>query len=143
MNFDELVSLSGDSILSHIVFDGHKLRFELALDAVDELFSVSIVTSLLQTDLPLLDDHLARTCRLQVVDLVTTLDQTNGYFVPPTQFPTLMKDRNSGVWLSYGAKAKDAKFLISAIGYSRLFSCVIRDLGAIEVMAVEPGKSNA
>ena len=132
MKFDELVEISGDSILSAVQFDGRTLQLQLELED-DQSVSVSIPTSSLQTALPSSDDKVLRTCHLQALELSAILDQSNGYFVPPNQFAALMKNRNNGAWLGYGTKTTDAKYLVSAVGYSRLVSCIVQDLGVIDV----------
>ncbi|WP_035557657.1 hypothetical protein [Hymenobacter sp. IS2118] len=138
MTFADVVSKSGDSVLeSYAYAEGH-LQLVLVLGENDQKVALSLPT-----------DHLAfagyalaraerayRTCFLALEDLSQVLCVENGVYVPAPDFGQLMQQTRANYHLAYGKKAAEWTHVLSLVGYGRLASCLVANVGEITVVEV-------
>jgi len=132
MDILSLSKISGDSELLSFVYRDNLLTIHLHCDELDQEYKININTNNVITDLPShRSKNLYSNCRIEIEKLPDVLDTNNNYYVPPQDFGQLMNVSKKHLNYAFGKKAQDYKYLFSLIGYSRLLTCVVRNLNDI------------
>lgn len=134
---EELIAWSGDSNLRHYQFANGLAELVLDMSEIDAKVKISIQTDTVMAGRIAADDHVRSTCRLELLDLSELLCSENGSYLPPPDFPTLMKHRRNAVTIAYGRRVNEARWILSIVGYSRLFSCLVASPEAVSWCEVE------
>jgi hypothetical protein len=98
------------------------------MDELDGVYAIAIPTNLVQAKELSSENHVLKTCRLELIELNKISIVAQGYYVPNSHFGKMMKEMRCGVFLAYGQKRSDVKWLLNVVGYSRLLSCLVTDL---------------
>jgi hypothetical protein len=126
--FEELVARSTNSQLLGYEFADGVLTIHLEIDELDGLYVINIPTNYVYGEKISFENNDLRRCRLDLLELSEILDIDGDVYVPNANFEIMMSEMQSGVSLAYGSSCSEAKWLLSAVGYSRLLSCLISDL---------------
>ncbi|GAB3322974.1 hypothetical protein GCM10027299_18810 [Larkinella ripae] len=136
MTVEDLVRLSGDSILTAWQYVADQLILTLELSETDAAVSIAIRSKWLAVDVP---NHPSgdafRTCYVEIAELKESLAETNGFYVPAKEFGLFMQEKRKNLNLAYGLKADEYRYIFSLVTTSRLVSCVLSDLTQITVLA--------
>ncbi|NVO86753.1 hypothetical protein [Hymenobacter terrestris] len=138
MTFADVVSNSGDSVLESYTYAEGRLQLVLVLGENDQKVALSLPTDCLAFAGSVLasSERAYRTCFLALEDLSQVLAVENGVYVPASDFGKLMQQTQANYHLAYGKKAAEWTHLLSLVGYSRLASCLVADVGAISVTEI-------
>lgn len=129
LRFEELIAHSENSRLLGYEFADGVLNIHLEIDELDGLYVISIPTNFVYGEKLSLERDDLRLCRLDLLELREILDvDAGGVYIPNSNFEIMMNEVQCGASLAYGENCLQAKWLLSAIGYSRLLSCLITDL---------------
>jgi hypothetical protein len=126
--FEELVARSTHAQLLGYEFADGVLTIHLEIDELDGLYVINIPTNYVYGEKISFENNDLRSCRLDLLELSEILDVDGEIYVPNANFEIMMGEMQSGISLAYGSSCAEAKWLLSAIGYSRLLSCLISDL---------------
>jgi hypothetical protein len=126
--FEELVAHSTQTQLLGYEFADGVLTIHLEIDELDGLYVINIPTNYVYGEKVSFGNHDLRNCRLDLLELSEILDVDGDIYVPNANFEVMISEMRSGVSLAYGSSCTEAKWLLSATGYSRLLSCLISDL---------------
>lgn len=132
MTLEEIIARSGDSKLLGYTFASGLLEIQLEHDELDQILTLRIPTDFVYGGTLSKDDDIFLNCRIELIRLADVLTVENGFYVPKSDFGGFMWEVKNGVSLAYGRKAPEFKYLLSAIGYTRLISCLIPDLASVE-----------
>jgi hypothetical protein len=125
--FEELVASSNNSQLLGYEFADGILILHLEIDELDGIYAINIPTNYVNGE-QLSENHDLRSCHLDLIELSEILDVYGGVYVPNANFEIMMSEVQCGVSLAYGHPCTETKWLLSAMGHSRLLSCLISDL---------------
>lgn len=134
-DFNFIVDRSGDSMLEEYFYSNRILTLVLNMSQFDKKVTFKIETDCLAFSIPHLDpvQDIHRTCRIEILDLLSSIELENGIYVPPRSFSKFMSDSRASYNLAYGKKATQIKYIFSLVGYERLVSCTVSDLSQIKV----------
>lgn len=128
ISFEELITSSAHSKLLGYEFADGILTLHLEIDELDGIYVINIPTNYVYGENLSSESHDLRSCHLDLIDLSEILDVYGGVYVPNANFEIMMSEVQCGVSFAYGQTCAEAKWLLSAIGYSRILSCLISDL---------------
>jgi hypothetical protein len=132
-SFHQLIAKTGDSQLIGCRFQNGIATLELELYDVDSTVQINLPTRFIFAEK--LDfthpDDISLICRLEIIELGIFLHTQHGYYMPPADFADVMKQTRRGLSLAYGQKQSEAKWLVNAIGYDRLFSCLLKEINDV------------
>jgi hypothetical protein len=128
IRFEELVAHSGNSQLLGYEFADGTLTIHLDIDELDGLYAINIPTHFVYGEKLSVERSDLRNCRLDLIELSEILDVERGVYIPNRDFRVMLSEVHCGASLAYGASYSEFKWLLSAIGHSRLLSCLITDL---------------
>ena len=126
--FEELVARSTNAQLLGYEFADGVLTIHLEIDELDGIYVINIPTNYVYGEKISFENNDLRSCRLDLIELSEILDVDGDIYVPNANFEIMISEMQSGVSLAYGSSCSEAKWLLSAVGYSRLLSCLIGDL---------------
>lgn len=130
-SLEYLIAHSGDSMLRHYRFENGFAELTLELSEIDACVKILVQTDTVAAGKLSSHEDSQSICRLELIDLLDVLQSKDGYYMSPCDFPALMRHRKNAVTLGYGRKIGEARWILSAVGYSRLFSCLVAHLDAI------------
>ena len=128
ISIDELISKSGDSELVKYTYSNGR-----ELDELDKLGVLGIFTNTMSSDCTSKESISSRTCYMALVEVNNILNIKNGYYVPPTQFSTLMKHEREGINLAYGKKSNQVKYVFQIRNSEVLLVCLVKDKKDIDI----------
>ncbi len=126
--FEELIASSTNSQLLGYEFADGILTLHLEIEELDGIYVINIPTNYVYGENLSSESHDLRSCRLDLTELSEILDVYGSVYVPNANFEIMMSEVQCGVSLAYGQTCTEVKWLLSAIGYSRILSCLISDL---------------
>jgi hypothetical protein len=132
MRFEDLVARSGDSQLINYNFSKEILTIHLEIEELDGSYLISILTEIVRGEQLTFNNDVLRTCRLELIELSKVLSVKNNFYIPNSNFGKIMQEVRNGLFLAYGRKNLDVKWVLNVTGYSCLLSCLINDLDKVQ-----------
>ncbi|MGE9310820.1 hypothetical protein ACLOAU_04220 [Niabella sp. CJ426] len=135
MYLQQILNISGDSILEEYSYSAGMLIIVLTVGELDKKLRISINTGELHFNNFYLSkkEVLYKTCRIEIAELANILQLKNGIYTPSDSFGKFMNEARKNYNLAYGKKSSEVKYLFSLVGYSNLISCVFEDQDCIVV----------
>lgn len=130
-----VISNSSDAVLEDYCYSEGRLTLTLCLTEIEQRCKLVINTDCFVGSKYCFEkkDGLYRTCRIELVELKSTLSSQNGFFVPSPTFGEFMKEARVNYNLAYGRKTTEVKYIFSLVGYDVLVSCLLKDANDIVV----------
>ena len=108
LTLNQIISTSGDSILLSYKYENQVLEFTLHHFDLDRKILFKVETSelrvLLHENYPY--DTTSKTCYIELFEPAKILQVANHYYIPSTDFGSMMKECRLGLNLVYGKKLR-------------------------------------
>ena len=131
MKITELVQHSGDSDLLAYTYQHGRLTLVMDINDLDQSVTISVPTQRLYGKE--LTNEISYSYHLRLSKVSDHLTQTNGMYMPASEFGRFMQETRSGLALAYGMRSHEAAYVLTVHSSTLICACIIADPDLVDV----------